>query len=90
MVSMRSTVREGRPYPLGATYDGSGRRLTETNPRGGVTRSTYDTAGREIALEDATVGKGNWVLGLTADHGAMPSPTVSGAFQISTTPVARL
>jgi hypothetical protein len=41
-----------------------------------------------VGFLDATVGRGNWVLGLTADHGAMPSPTVSGAFQISTTPIA--
>jgi hypothetical protein len=30
------------------------------------------------------VGKGQWALVLTADHGAVPSPAVSGAFQIAT------
>ena len=32
-------------------------------------------------------GQGNWVLALTADHGAMPDPEVSGGFQISTAPI---
>jgi hypothetical protein len=27
------------------------------------------------------------VLGLTADHGAIPDPKISGAFQISSTPI---
>ncbi len=30
------------------------------------------------------VGKRKWAMVLTADHGAVPSPTVSGAFQIAT------
>ena len=30
------------------------------------------------------VGKGNWAMVLTADHGAMPDPAVSGGFQIET------
>jgi hypothetical protein len=30
------------------------------------------------------VGKGKWAMVLTADHGAVPSPSVSGAFQIAT------
>ncbi len=29
------------------------------------------------------VGKGKWVMVVTADHGAVPDPEVSGAFQIS-------
>ena len=33
------------------------------------------------------VGKGQWVMVLTADHGSMPDPAVSGAFQISTAPM---
>ncbi len=41
-----------------------------------------------IDLLNEQVGEGNWVLVLTADHGAMPSPEVSGAFQIETGPVA--
>jgi hypothetical protein len=30
------------------------------------------------------VGKGKWAMVMTADHGAVPSPSVSGAFQIAT------
>jgi type I phosphodiesterase/nucleotide pyrophosphatase len=37
---------------------------------------------------DATVGQGEWALVLTADHGSIPDPDVSGAFQISSTPIA--
>jgi Type I phosphodiesterase / nucleotide pyrophosphatase len=33
------------------------------------------------------VGKGNWVLGLTADHASMPDPAASGGYQISTGPM---
>jgi hypothetical protein len=39
---------------------------------------------RFVALLDTQVGKGNWAMVLTADHGAMPDPTVSGGFQVST------
>ncbi len=38
---------------------------------------------------DQQVGADNYVLLVTADHGAVPSPAVSGAFQISATPVAK-
>jgi hypothetical protein len=34
-----------------------------------------------------TVGQGEWALVLTADHGSVPDPQVSGAFQISATPI---
>jgi hypothetical protein len=34
-----------------------------------------------------TVGEGEWVFVLTADHGSIPDPEVSGAFQISATPI---
>jgi hypothetical protein len=34
-----------------------------------------------------TVGEGAWVFVLTADHGSIPDPDVSGAFQISATPI---
>jgi hypothetical protein len=34
-----------------------------------------------------TVGEGEWVFVLTADHGSLPDPDVSGAFQISATPI---
>jgi hypothetical protein len=34
-----------------------------------------------------TVGEGQWAFVLTADHGSVPDPDVSGAFQISATPI---
>jgi hypothetical protein len=34
-----------------------------------------------------TVGQGEWAFVLTADHGSIPDPDVSGAFQISATPI---
>jgi hypothetical protein len=34
------------------------------------------------------VGEGNWAMVLTADHGSIPDPKISGAFQISATPLA--
>ena len=34
-------------------------------------------------VPEPQVGKGNWAMVLTADHGAMPDPAVSGGFQIS-------
>jgi Type I phosphodiesterase / nucleotide pyrophosphatase len=42
---------------------------------------------RFVSFLNQQVGKGNWVLALTADHGAMPDPAVSGGFQISTAPI---
>jgi hypothetical protein len=34
-----------------------------------------------------TVGEGEWAFVLTADHGSIPDPAVSGAFQIATNPI---
>jgi hypothetical protein len=42
---------------------------------------------RFVAFLDHQVGRGNWVLAVTADHGAMPLPAVSGGYQISTAPI---
>jgi Type I phosphodiesterase / nucleotide pyrophosphatase len=39
---------------------------------------------RFVAFLDHEVGTGNWAMVLTADHGAMPDPNVSGGFQVST------
>jgi hypothetical protein len=39
---------------------------------------------------DETVGKGKWVLALTADHGTNLDPAVSGAFQIDTASIEDL
>ena len=41
-----------------------------------------------IDFLNRTVGKGQWAMVLTADHGAVPSPSVSGAFQIATVGVS--
>ncbi len=40
-----------------------------------------------VEFLDRTVGKGEWAFVLTADHGSIPDPKVSGAFQISSTPI---
>ncbi len=34
------------------------------------------------------VGEGEWVIALTADHGSLPDPDVTGAFQIAGEPLA--
>jgi predicted AlkP superfamily pyrophosphatase or phosphodiesterase len=39
---------------------------------------------------DRTVGKGRWVLALTADHGTNLDPEVSGAFQIDTASIEEM
>ncbi|GIU99390.1 MAG: hypothetical protein KatS3mg014_1006 [Actinomycetota bacterium] len=42
-----------------------------------------DAALRElVSFLDREVGRGEWVLVLTADHGAIPDPKVTGAFSI--------
>ncbi len=48
-----------------------------------------DRALRElVSFLDREVGEGRWVLVLTADHGAVPDPAISGALQISASAVA--
>ncbi len=42
---------------------------------------------RFVGFLNRQVGKGNWAMVLTADHGAMPDPAVSGGFQIQTPPI---
>ena len=37
-----------------------------------------------VSFLDETVGKGEWVLALTADHGAIPDPATTGALPLST------
>jgi hypothetical protein len=41
-----------------------------------------------VTFLNRQVGEGEWVLALTADHGSLPDPQVTGAFQISTGPIA--
>jgi len=51
-------------------------------------------AAQDEALEDFVdflneeVGEGQWVILVTADHGAIPDPELTGAFQISTGSIA--
>lgn len=40
-----------------------------------------------VRFLDRQVGRGEWVLTLTADHGSIPDPDVSGAFAIPSTPL---
>lgn len=42
---------------------------------------------RFVSFLNREVGKNQWVLVLTSDHGAMPDPAVSGGFQINTPPI---
>ena len=41
-----------------------------------------------VGILNATVGEGEWVMAVTADHGHTPDPEVSGAYVISPTAVA--
>jgi hypothetical protein len=40
-----------------------------------------------VRFLDRQVGRGGWALVLTADHGSIPDPEVSGAFAIPATPI---
>jgi len=40
-----------------------------------------------VGFLDREVGQGEWALVLTADHGSIPDPEVSGAFAIPATPI---
>ncbi len=42
---------------------------------------------RFVSFLNDEVGKNRWVLALTADHGAMPDPAVSGGFQVNIPPI---
>jgi hypothetical protein len=41
-----------------------------------------------VGFLNEAVGEGEWAFVLTADHGSIPDPKLSGAFQISATPIA--
>jgi hypothetical protein len=45
---------------------------------------------RLVTFLDQQVGKGEWVMALTADHAAMPDPSASGGYNISTGPMQKL
>jgi hypothetical protein len=42
---------------------------------------------RFVRFLNRTVGRGEWAVVVTADHGAMPLPEDTGGFQISTAPI---
>jgi arylsulfatase A-like enzyme len=66
--------------------DDVGHRWTMNSRQMEVTvRSSDREFTRLIEILDRDVGKGRWVMALTADHGVTPKPTVSGAFPISNT-----
>ena len=48
-------------------------------------RRQDEDLGRFVRFLDDEVGRGRWVLVLTADHGAQFDPAVSGAFQVTPT-----
>ena len=43
-----------------------------------------DALKRFVPFLNEQVGEGNWAMVITADHAAMPNPSVSGGFEIST------
>jgi hypothetical protein len=43
-----------------------------------------------VTMLNTEVGKGNWVMALTADHASMPDPAVSGGYQISSGPMQEM
>jgi hypothetical protein len=42
-----------------------------------------DALRRLVRFLDRTVGRGEWVLALTSDHGAIPDPSITGAIPMS-------
>lgn len=50
-------------------------------------RAQDDALKQLVGFLDAEVGEGEWAMVLTADHGAIPDPKTSGAFQVATTPI---
>lgn len=48
-----------------------------------VLRATDRALARLMETLDRLVGEGEWVLAVTADHGATPSPEVTGAFVLN-------
>jgi hypothetical protein len=50
-------------------------------------RAQDDSLRELVGFLNERVGEGEWALVLTADHGSIPDPEISGAFQISATPI---
>jgi hypothetical protein len=63
--------------------DEVGHRWTMNSPQmPSVVRASDRALGRLIEFLDQEVGKGRWVIALTADHGVTPKPSRSGAVPI--------
>ena len=54
-----------------------------------VVRAVDRALGELVAILDRTVGQGQWVLGLTADHGLAPKPQTTGATIIDNVELVR-
>lgn len=70
--------------------DTVGHRWTMNSPQmEAVVRSSDDALAQLIDLLDREVGRGEWVVALTADHGSVPDPDLSGGFVIDLPRLAR-
>jgi hypothetical protein len=64
--------------------DEVGHRWTMNSPQmESVVRASDRALGDLVRILDREVGRGQWVLALTADHGVTPKPSLTGAFAIS-------
>jgi hypothetical protein len=77
---------DGIPDLLFTNYkqiDEVGHRWTMNSPEMKASLRASDREfARIIQILDREVGKGQWVIALTADHGVTPNPALSGAFTI--------
>lgn len=63
--------------------DEVGHRWTMNSPQmPEVVRASDRALGELVAILDQEVGRGKWVLALTADHGVLPKPKLTGAIAI--------
>lgn len=87
MIEREGFGRDRVPDLLSINYkliDEIGHRFTMNSEEMRDTLRVQDEyLGRLIDFLDRRVGRGRWVLAVTADHGSTPDPRVSGAFQIS-------
>jgi hypothetical protein len=64
--------------------DEVGHRWTMNSPQmRSVVRASDRALADLVRILDRAVGRGRWVLALTADHGVTPKPSLTGAFAIS-------
>jgi predicted AlkP superfamily pyrophosphatase or phosphodiesterase len=63
--------------------DEVGHRWTMNSPQmAEVVQASDEALGELVAVLDREVGRGKWVLALTADHGVLPKPKLTGAIAI--------